>query len=281
MRIEAFTDFIVARHNIYLLRRAGVAKPWTEDPILQSYRFCNVYRELDTETKWIADNWRPKYGDHPDYWFAMVVARFFNWHETLDELTPLPFKADPMYATLTKREARGQKVFTGAYVVSTNGMKMRKTPYVILHVLEPAWAERVTVRPREGDALESFATRLQKLNGFKGFMAGQIVADVKYSDESPLAQAADWDTWAVSGPGSRRGMNRLRGVDYNQSVTEHEWRRLMDQLRPQTNERLKKIARHMEPLHAQDLQNCLCEFDKYERVRLGQGKPRSNYPGAK
>ena len=25
-------------------------------------------------------------------------------------------------------------------------------------------------------------------------------------------------------------------------------------------------------LHAADLQNCLCEFDKMERVRLGQGK---------
>lgn len=32
-------------------------------------------------------------------------------------------------------------------------------------------------------------------------------------------------------------------------------------------------------LDAQDLQNCLCEFDKYERVRMGQGRPRSRYPG--
>ena len=33
------------------------------------------------------------------------------------------------------------------------------------------------------------------------------------------------------------------------------------------------------PIHAQALQNCLCEFDKYERVRLGEGRPRNNYPG--
>jgi hypothetical protein len=32
-----------------------------------------------------------------------------------------------------------------------------------------------------------------------------------------------------------------------------------------------------EPLHAQDLQNCLCEFDKYERARLGQGVPKQIY----
>jgi hypothetical protein len=26
-----------------------------------------------------------------------------------------------------------------------------------------------------------------------------------------------------------------------------------------------------------DIEHCLCEFDKYERVRLGQGKPRAQY----
>jgi hypothetical protein len=35
------------------------------------------------------------------------------------------------------------------------------------------------------------------------------------------------------------------------------------------------------PIHAQDLQNCLCEFDKYERVRLGEGRPRSKYQGGR
>jgi hypothetical protein len=35
----------------------------------------------------------------------------------------------------------------------------------------------------------------------------------------------------------------------------------------------------MPQLHAQDLQNCLCEFDKYERVRLGEGRPKAKYNG--
>jgi hypothetical protein len=30
-------------------------------------------------------------------------------------------------------------------------------------------------------------------------------------------------------------------------------------------------------LHAQDLQNCLCEFDKMERARLGEGKPKRRF----
>ena len=30
-------------------------------------------------------------------------------------------------------------------------------------------------------------------------------------------------------------------------------------------------------LTAHDVQFCLCEFDKYERVRLGEGRPRALY----
>ena len=31
------------------------------------------------------------------------------------------------------------------------------------------------------------------------------------------------------------------------------------------------------PLEMRDIEHCLCEFDKYERVRLGQGRPRAKY----
>jgi hypothetical protein len=30
-------------------------------------------------------------------------------------------------------------------------------------------------------------------------------------------------------------------------------------------------------LCGQDLQNCLCEMDKFERVRLGEGKPKRRF----
>jgi hypothetical protein len=57
--------FMKERHAIWERKVAGQPKPWTQDPILQSYRFCNVYRELDTVTVWINNNWRtPHYEDH-------------------------------------------------------------------------------------------------------------------------------------------------------------------------------------------------------------------------
>ena len=38
---------------------------------------------------------------------------------------------------------------------------------------------------------------------------------------------------------------------------------------------LERIGLH--GLRAQDLQNCLCEFDKWMRVRLGEGKPKRRF----
>ena len=31
-------------HMIWVKRKLGRPKPWTRDPILQQYRFCNVFR---------------------------------------------------------------------------------------------------------------------------------------------------------------------------------------------------------------------------------------------
>ena len=55
------------RYNIYLSRVANDPPPWTEDPIFQKYKFCNVFREHDRVTIWLRENWREPYADHPLY----------------------------------------------------------------------------------------------------------------------------------------------------------------------------------------------------------------------
>ena len=51
-RINDFFAYARKRHEIYLKRKAGEPPPWTDDPILQQYRFTNVFRELDKTTLW-------------------------------------------------------------------------------------------------------------------------------------------------------------------------------------------------------------------------------------
>jgi hypothetical protein len=261
--------WITEREHIRRVRQLGASKPWTDDPILQSYRFCNVQREHDKVTLWIASHWRAPLAIMPEVcWFYMLMARLFNLPSTL---AVLPVDAD-WSVTKTRRCLRrlrrtGNTVFNGAYIVSTNGVAMDKIEYVLRRVLVPAWERRATITPQPGDTLAAFAKRLLTLNGVSGFMAGQVIADTKYTPV--LLNAADWYTWAASGPGSRRGMNRLHSRPVGAAWRESDWQAKLEELRWQ----LPVL------LHAQDAQNCLCEWDKYERMLWGQGKPKRKYSG--
>lgn len=281
MRIADLNRFIVERARVLERRNGGWPKPWTKDPILQRYRFCNVRREDDTVTMWIRDHWRMPHADHPDLWFAMAVARWINWPETLAEIGfPIPWSPYKVIRTMKARRNRGDKVWTGAYLIGTQGNAKDKIEFIVLDILDRLYKQRQFLRPVKGDTLASFNDRLQTMYAHAGgFMGGQIICDTKYAP-GPLHEAEDWYRWAISGPGSRRGLARvLDGRRFQKSEKlswpEHDWLRHLDQLYEAIN---KEPAGDLID-HAQDLQNCLCEFDKYERVRLGEGVPRQLYPG--
>jgi hypothetical protein len=285
MRYKELFAWMRERHSIYTKRAAGKPKPWTKDPILQQYRFCNVYRELDTVTQWINDNWRITGINDPHLWFSMVVARLVNRPDTLDELTYNMFDMGKTGVTkwdakeflndMRSRKAAGLKVFSGAYIVSTNGHAMDKAEYLAEHVLTPLWKARKGIAPRHGDTLDRFHKRLMQHQGMGSFMAAQVVADMKYVE--PLLSATDWRYWAASGPGSRRGLNWVCGFDPQSGWPENLWLDTMILLKEKIDPLVEKAG--MPSLHMQDLQNCLCELFKYVKVVEGLGKPRSNYPG--
>lgn len=272
MRTQELFDFIRERHNIYIEKAEGAPKPWTKDPILQQYRFCNVYRELDTQTQWYRQNWRYKGGEFP--WFTSMVFRYTNWHETAQLIGfPEPWNEEHFLRALKAQKDMGCRVFNPAYIISTNGIKMDKAAYVAA-LLGNAWQRRRTIAGA-GYGLGALHSALTDLKGVGSFMAAQVVADVKYLE--PYKSAADWYTFAASGPGSRRGLNRIYNHPVGKSWKESMWHiGLIDLHRPIT----ELVAKAKMPtLHAQDLQNCLCEFDKYERVRLGEGRPKQLYNG--
>jgi len=271
--VSGLWKFIKERYSISLKKDAGLPKPWTKDPILQQYRFCSVYREHDKVTKWIAKNWRDNHKDEPDLWFAMAVARFINWPPTLASLCfPVPWDPREFKRVLHRRMEQDQQVFTGVYIIPSAGPKI---DYICDEVLTPLWGDRDEIRPKGYDTLDGFHEILLEHNGLGSFMAAQIVADMKYVE--PLLSAKDWHTWAASGPGSRRGLNYV--CDRQGHWKEAEWRKVLGILHHWIDHKIEKAG--MPELHAQDLQNCLCEFGKYERTRLGEGKPRSRYPGLK
>jgi hypothetical protein len=285
--IDRLLAFVDEREAIRRRRAKGNPWPWTNDQILRRWSFCNVRREDDRVTRWIANNWRKPRADDRDLWFAMTVARLVNRIETLAALGfPVPWRPEHFLEVMS---SRGREAYGGAYMIHADskkrsGIEPRPTPiYQVEALFDPLWAERAEIRPRRNDTLAAFDGIFRQLQdekiieGLGPFYIGQIVADLKYVE--PLASAKDWWTYCVPGPGSRRGLNRILGRAVEASWDEGEWRRELWALHADIAGDLEDIG--IGRLCAQDINNCLCEWDKYERTRLGEGRPKRKFVRSK
>lgn len=313
-RINDIAAFMKARHDIYLDRKAGKPGPWTADPVLRDGRFCNIFRELDTVTIWIDQNIRQPYADHPHLWFMLAIARYINWPDTLrylmDEAEPgtWPDGEDFEPAKLTKAledyAAAGNKVYTGAYMIraesdpSKEWYSWTKHRYIAEIVLGRLWEDReewqrmLETTPgvlRAFNRLETVWEKFQQHRyiGWGPFMAYEVVTDLRHTRY--LRNAPDIWTWANAGPGAIRGLNRLYGRDLaakpRPEQTNAEMIELMQELNTLDARGFNETfgppqlgSPHVGPrFEARDIEHTLCEFDKYERVRLNEGKMRSKY----
>ena len=50
---NAYWRFAAERQAIFLRRMENLVGPWTQDPILQRYKFTNVYRVLDRVSQYL------------------------------------------------------------------------------------------------------------------------------------------------------------------------------------------------------------------------------------
>ena len=276
--MNGFWAYVNERHRIWLRRQTGKPKPWTADPILLDWRFCNVYRELDTVTMWIRKNWREPYADHPNLWFAMGVARQINWPPTLDAIG-FPAEDIPGWSArainlMHDMQARKEKVYTGAYMLrgDIQGGLRDKPTYTMEKVLRPLW-EAAPWRESFSWLRRAWGSMLP-LHGWGGFLAYEVVTDLRHTRY--LEGARDIHTWAFAGPGAVRGLNRLLLRPLNAPMATANALRIMRTLH---DEQELYRAREIPPLEMRDIEHSLCEFDKYERIRRGEGRPRARYQG--
>jgi hypothetical protein len=121
---------------------------------------------------------------------------------------------------------------------------------------------------RRERTLEAVHSWLKATYGVGNFMAYEIVTDLRHT--RVLCDATDTMTWANVGPGALRGLRRLDAhVRPSGGVARMKY--LLDV----SPEHLPGVPR----LELRDIEHSLCEFDKYCRVKFGEGRPRSKYDG--
>jgi hypothetical protein len=134
--------FISEREAIRHRRAASEPPPWTADPILQTWSFTNIRREDDRVTRWVATHRREPHYDDPDLWFAMCLARFINWPDTLAELGyPAPWNREHFLAVMAARTARGAKLYGPAYMIHADNKNRGRctAEYQAADVFNPLW----------------------------------------------------------------------------------------------------------------------------------------------
>lgn len=290
--VDRFLHWIRERRQILLKRRAGQPKPWTKDPILQSFYFTNVCREDDRVSTWFRENIREPLHDDPAVVFATIAFRWFNWPETGAVLigaggighSGLLGKYGYFYewnlggaiTALNAQRNRGRQVFTGAFNISNSGSTKPKINRVCEDYIQPVWEDREHLYSFLTHGNMPMSTAFRKLQdypglGGSGFMAAQVICDLAYTHV--LENAPDWWTWSSWGPGSKRGMWRVMDRDTLYIQSRSAWSRKLEELRFIIKQKLGLN------LHARDVQNCLCEFDKYERALWDEGHMKRKYPG--
>ena len=107
-------------------------------------------------------------------------------------------------------------------------------------------------------------------------MSYEVVTDLNYTPV--LDKAKDRFSWANAGPGAKRGLNRIHDRPLTKRLNAYQSNREMQDL---LKDSARYLGRHIPILEVdmRCIEHSLCEWDKYERVRLAQGSPRSKYNG--
>lgn len=256
-----FLAFVEERHRVWELRQAGAPQPWTDDPVLQSTKMTNVFRVLDPGTQFVMTDLANSANQ------TELLMRLFLYRHTgrIDAWQyAMPGGEYPRPGTLPKalkawREYReqGHKLFTNAYLVfpqshakgtdkieSIVGLTQRlfdeASPQYIMHDWNRAASQR-----------ERFET-LRRNKGVGDFMAMQVLTDWGY-----LGPADREDEFVVPGPGAKRGLAALGLLSSEKAV-----RYVQDVVHASPG---CPILEGRKP-SLMDVQNCLCEFGKYERA---------------
>lgn len=299
--LKHFYNFVKRRYIIHLRKDVlKLSPPWTPDEILQKYRFTNVRREHDRETRWVIDNIvKADSLCYEDKLLNIILFRLYNQHETAELLSlPIPFQDfgrggwdSEWYRTLFLAQDKvnpNTRYFTPAFY--TSGMKRylgeitgeKYTPMRVLKMMEQILKSTI-IQDIKGCRAQCDVYRvLSSYPGIGSFLAYQVFVDYSYMTEFPFSE----NEFTVAGIGCIDGLNRLfkdrDGMSYEECLF---W--LRDNVDRLFVEVLKKnwdpnvvfwdLPEWDRHLNVMSLENCMCELSKYIRAKTGEGRPRRIY----
>ena len=271
--------FAAERQNIFYKKLNGEEAPWTEDKILQEYKFCNSYRASDRVSQYLIKNViynGKKYSDE-DMIFRIILFKIFNKESTweillnkLGDITLDNFNFKDYCNILEQAKDEGYKIYTDAYMSCAN----KAFGYDKKHENHIALLEKMFIKDKmqnkilESENMEKAFNIIRNYELIGNFMAYQLVTDINYSEVVNFTERE----FTVAGPGSERGIKKcfidLEGMSKEDIIKwmcnhqEEEFKRLGIEFKDLGGRPLQYI----------DCQNLFCELDKYCRQAVPELK---------
>lgn len=271
-------SFMEERHEMYIRRFVrNEPPPWSEDPAMRLVFLTNVYRELDRVTIWIRENIREPFAESKALWHMLTAARLVNLPETLEELIKRGvwekdrFHRERFEFTMKSLQDEGKKIYTNAYMLWGGLDKGRPKWDLQAEHLELMWDMRDSVEAALGGTLHEAWAELLNYPSLGGFVAYEVVCDLRYTRY--LRDAPDIMTWTHPGPGAKRGLNWILGRDREAPISMDKAIREMVRL----HEKIAPEWPHDPPLELREIEHSLCEYDKLVSYKILAKRPKRFY----
>lgn len=273
---ELYWKFAAERQRAFDRRAAKEDGPWSDDPILQEYKFCNAYRAADRVSQYLIREvaYSAQEVTPEDRLFQIVAFRLFSrietWVSVMQTLGRAPLIEDLTRGRFAKAlnaaKLRNGGLYTGAFILcATNAYAQPSKHMNHVELLRHMFVtDQLGRKLLEARNLRAVYELLHSFPLIGDFMAYQLAIDLNYStlinfDENEFTQP---------GPGALRGLRK--GFEDLGNLTPSEailWttERQSDEFARLDLEFGGLFGR---ALHAIDCQNLFCEFDKYCRVAL-------------
>jgi hypothetical protein len=269
---NTYWRFAAERQEIFFNRFYGKPRPWTEDPILDRYKFTNAYRASDRVSQYLIRRVIYRGSQAPrELFFRIILFKLFNLIETWErleaafgELSVKEFDPIKYDAVLTAAMEAGATIYSGAYIMPSGDARWRQDRKHRMHLrlLEYMLSLRLAERVASARNMKEVFELLKSVPSIGDFLAYQFATDLNYS---PLTNF-DENEFVVPGPGAKSGIQKCFST--LGGLTEADLIRFVGD---RQEDEMRSRSLHFRdlwgrPLQLIDCQNLFCEVDKYSRV---------------
>jgi len=267
--------FINERMSIYEKKSHGKAAPYTTDPILATYKFCNIYRELDKQTIYYHTLLKPYENDFPLWLLNMLFCRSICRIETIEIIGLLSFDDDQNEAVFERLLRLPSPKYGDAYifpisVIQKSQWPTRETFFCRYYPLISQEIAKTILTFKNTSVTEALVKLIPLLKFPLKFLLTEVLIDVAYQYPDHIDLFKEFPV----GPGSKPTMHMLSTNLNPESVvmalTEHQ--KYFGQI--------NLLTYNKQPVYlsAENWEGIGCEFRKYTNLKNGSGRKRKYKP---